>query len=118
MSRPKWEFFTGDLNWIEHSGTWIKRHEGHFEFVELWPYDGDENEKYIMFYANIDLDDIVLTQDIMKHAVSFCDVQPDEIYGNYDYADLAYALFSYARHDDVETGNNSYKMLRSWGIYP
>jgi hypothetical protein len=113
MGRPRWEFYTGDGNWREHGGTWIKRHEGHFEFVEIWPYDG---EKYIMFYADLDLDDIVLTQDIMKHAMQFCDVQPDEN-GNYDYAELAYALFSYARHDDVETGNNAYKMLRSWGIH-
>jgi hypothetical protein len=48
MKRPKWEFFTGDRNWLEHGGTWIKRHEDYFEFVELWPYDG--NEKYIVFY--------------------------------------------------------------------
>ena len=115
MKRPKWEFFTGDLNWIEHGGTWIKRYEDYFEFTELWRYDGDE--KYIMFHSELSLDDIVLTQNIMKHAVSFCDVEPDEVYGNYDYAELAYALFCYSRHDDVDTGNNARKLLKMWGIH-
>jgi hypothetical protein len=115
MGRPRWEFFTGDVNWLDHGGTWVKRHEDYFEFVEIWPYDGDE--KYIMFHTSLSWNDIVLTEDIMKHAVSFCDVQPDEN-GNYDYAELAYALFCYARHDDVDTGNNARKLLKMWGIYP
>jgi len=114
MSRPKWEFFTGDVDWLNHGGTWIKRHEDYFEFVEIWPYDG--NEKYIMFHTSLSWDDIVLTQDIMKHAVSFCGVEPDEN-DNYNYADLAYALFCYSRHDDVDTGNNARKLLKMWGIY-
>ena len=116
MSRPKWEFFTGDLNWIEHGGTWIKRYEDYFEFVEICTYDGG-NEKYIMFHTSLDLDDIILTQDTMVHAISFCGLEPDEN-GDYDRSELAYALFVYARHDDVDTGNNARKLLKMWGVYP
>ena len=114
MTRPRWKFYTGDCNWLDHGGTWLKRHEDYFEFVELCHYN--ENEKYIMFYASIDHDDIALTRDDVRYAILHCDLEPDEN-NNYDYADLAYALFTYARHDDVETGNNAYKMLKSWGIH-
>ena len=114
MSRPKWEFFTGDMNWLEYGGTWGKFYDDCFEFVELWPYDGDE--KYILFHASLSLNDIILGRSIMGSAIDYCGLEPDEN-EDYDWAELAYALFCYARHDETETGNNAYKMLRSWGIY-
>jgi hypothetical protein len=97
---------------LEYGGTWGKFYDDCFEFVEIWPYDGDE--KYTLFHTALSLDDIALTRNIMGYAMQHCGMEFDE---NHDPADLAYALFCYSRQDDVETGNNAYKMLRSWGIY-
>jgi len=112
MTRPKWKFYTGDLNWLEYGGTWLKRYDDCFEFVELWQYAGDE--KYILFQTSLSLEDIAMVRDDVKYAMNFCSLELDEYH---DPAEVAYALFSYSRHDHAETGNNAYKMLRSWGIY-
>ena len=112
MKRPKWEFFTGDLNWLEYGGPWLKRYDDCFEFVEIWPYYDDDS--YILFQTNLSLDDIAMARDNVKCAMDFCDLALDE---NHDLAEVAYALFSYSRHDHVETGNNARKLLRGWGIH-
>src|ERR1700759_3150326 len=73
------QFFRGDVNWLDYGGTWARRIDGkRYHFIELINMDeacGRDNEgqpRYTVELCEVDL--AVVPPREMRSALQFCDM--------------------------------------------
>jgi hypothetical protein len=115
----KWNFITGDVDWADYGGEWMRVKEDRVEylkFINLKEHDPNFSCTYTVQLYEMKVNDI-LHCDYLEQAKSFCDLErmgeDPTIY------DLTSAVLAYGGNEFLtreKSGNNYNKLLTEMGI--